>query len=177
MRRIAAFLVALIALTTSVSGQQKSTIRFGNDAFFRKHVSGTPQYYLMEYVRDGETLHTWKHLVTIIHSQLVTGFQVKELLQNELEIAKSIAASEHRIIHAGNYPILVYLIPYPGGSVFEYNVTKYAPYIKGGVVCVRYAIRFDKSVLTSDTAHKERQYALDAISQFDMATLGKFLLQ
>ena len=178
MLRALAFLASLL-LATLPAVAEPHAITFGGERYVQAFQDTKPGgHLLVEFVRAGETVETWRKLVTIHRfpagandPKPMVGSLVRMLKQSYPDVRyKIVEKPETREV------MIDFLIGAPGSEVVEFHVFKYAPHASGqGLVAFQFAQRFELGKDTGAEFAKVRHASLAEATGVDTASLDALL--
>jgi hypothetical protein len=178
MLRAFAFLASLLLATLPVAAEPNA-ITFGGEryAYAFQDTKRSGQL-LVEFVRAGETVETWRKLVTLHRfpaaandPKAMVGSLARMLKQSDPDVRYTIRENPET-----GEVMIDFLLRAPGTDVLEFNVFKYAAHASGqGLIAFQFAQRFQLGKDTGEEFAKVRQATLAEAADVDTASLEALL--
>lgn len=172
-------LLALLLLAPLGAAAEPQAIAFGGERYLRAFQDTKPNgQQLVEFVRAGETVETWKKLVSIHRFPAsgsdpgpMVGSLVRTLKQRYPDARYKIAENPK-----SGEVMIDFLIGAQDSEVVEFNVFKYARHASGqGLIAIQFAQRFRLGEASGPEVARVRQASLAEAAGFDTASLDALL--
>lgn len=178
MLRVLAFLASLL-LAALPAAAEPPAVTFGGESYVRAFQDTKPSgQLLVEFVRAGETVETWRKLVTI-HRFPTVANDPKSMVGSLVRMIKQSDPDVRYVIRENpetSEVIVDFLLRAPGTDVVEFNVFKYAAHASGrGLIAFQFAQRFQLGKDTGEEFAKVRQASLAEAADVDTSRLDALL--
>jgi hypothetical protein len=180
VRRIAALVLIMLTATFAAgAGDDLDPITFAGEDYKVAHKDAREGgNSLVELVRDGDKIESWKKLVAF-HRFPNSGDSPKDAALALAALLKQRdPATRFAIIEnpKTREVIIDFLASEKGTDQVELNIFKYARHhSKKGLVAIQYAERFRLGEATGEGAKKSRQTAIDEAAAFDIEYADPYL--
>jgi hypothetical protein len=177
IRRLIAWVVLVavcLSLPLSVAGSAANeNLSFLGESYavaYRK--TDAAQHALIELVRPGEDLKSWKKLLGLHRFRQSQQTPKQAAIAVAAELRKKDPAARFEISeHAETGQVLIDFLAFDGPTV-EFNAFKYRRAAKGtGLVAVQYAERFALGAVDAQNVRDLRRRALAALAGFDLGAV------
>jgi hypothetical protein len=172
-------LLALLAIAPSVAAGDQRAIIFGGERYVRafKDTKSNGQM-LVEFVRAGEALESWKKLVTL-HRFPAAKPDPKPMVGSLVNVLKQRYPDARYKISENpktGEVMIDFLASAQGSETVEFNVFKYARHESGqGLIAIQFAQRFMLGEVAGEEVRKVREAAVAEAATFKTDGLDPLL--